>query len=362
MALGCIALIVSVSVLSGYEETIEETALSYLSHIEVRPADGRTIYDGKMDLRGALEDVESVTRVEPLIVREALARTRDGVDGVALHGMTADRFERLTGKTPGEGAFIGAEVARRLDLQEGDTAVIYAADDQRDPTAPVLFSIIVDGIVETGMQSIDESIIAMDIDQLKTTLRMDPEEVSMYSCTVDDPSNVREISSEIAAIIPGRLMVITWEDRYHSISSWIELQKEPVPIVLGLISIVAVFTVISTLLVAVVEKARSFAVLITIGMKPKDVMMIVALRALRIGINGSLIGVGVALAFALIQRTWEPIALDGTIYYVSALPVSLSPLPYLVVPVFAIVLTLVASIIPMVLARKLQPAQVLRFS
>ncbi|MBL0323446.1 MAG: hypothetical protein IPP80_13955 [Ignavibacteria bacterium] len=97
------------------------------------------------------------------------------------------------------------------------------------------------------------------------------------------------------------------------------MQKEPIPIVLGLISIVAVFTVISTLLIAVVEKTRSIAILMTIGMTPVRIMMIFLVRSITIGAMGSALGALVALAFVWIQSTWHLIRLDGAIYLVSEL-------------------------------------------
>ncbi|RPI67496.1 MAG: FtsX-like permease family protein, partial [Ignavibacteriae bacterium] len=88
---------------------------------------------------------------------------------------------------------------------------------------------------------------------------------------------------------------------------------------------------------------------------------IVLLRGLRIGIFGTSIGVGISLAFAIIQRTWHPITLDGTIYYVSALPVSLSPAPYLIVPAISIALVVMATVVPILAARRISPARALRF-
>ncbi|MBL0323425.1 MAG: hypothetical protein IPP80_13840 [Ignavibacteria bacterium] len=127
--------------------------------------------------------------------------------------------------------------------------------------------------------------------------------------------------------------VLTYLDTFQAISAWIELQKEPIPIVLGLISIVAVFTVISTLLIAVVEKTRSIAILVTIGMTrcgSRDDLL--CAQHHQPSAMGSALGALVALAFVWIQSTWHLIRLDGAIYYVSELPVSFSPAPFIIVP------------------------------
>ncbi len=360
VALGCTALIVSMSVLRGYEEMIEETALRYTSHLELRRFDGGVIPEADV-LQDRLRTVDHVERVDPLLVREALVRTRNGVEGAVLHGLTSARMPLLVPNGIQGGAGVGAEIARRLGVRVGDTLVLYASDGGGAAASPILFSARVDAVVQTGMQSIDESVIVMDLAQLQQALRLAPADVSHLAVELDDPTLARTIASQMAPEAGG-LMLITWEDRFQAIASWIELQKQPIPIVLGLISLVAVFTLVSTLLVTVVEKTRSLAILLTIGMAPRQVMTIVALRGLRISAAGAAIGVVISVMFAMVQRTWQPITLDGTVYYVSALPVSIDPAPYLIVPLASIVLAVAASVVPMLAVRRVQPARALRFS
>jgi len=360
VALGCTALIVSMSVLRGYEEMIEETALRYTSHLELRRFDGGVVPHAD-DLQRRLHQFDHVRRVDPLLVREALVRTRGGVEGAVLHGLTSARMPLLVPNGLQGGAGVGAEIARHLGVQVGDTVVLYASDGSSAEARPILFSSRVDAIVRTGMQTIDESVIVMDLAQLQQALRLAPADVSHLAVELDDPTLARTIAAQMAPQTEG-LMMITWEDRFQAIASWIELQKQPIPIVLGLISLVAVFTLVSTLLVTVVEKTRSLAILLTIGMSPGQVMGIVALRGLRISAAGALIGVTISAAFAVIQRTWQPITLDGAVYYVSALPVSADPAPYLIVPLISIVLAVAASVVPMLAVRRVQPARALRFS
>ena len=360
VALGCLALIVSISVLNGYEELIEDTALRYTSHIELRRFNGDTIGDVTSILQ-RMQSIEHVVSADPLVIREALVRTRNGVEGAVLHGLPPERVQTLLSTTLEGGVGVGAEISRRLGLSVGDTIVIYASDGNGTQATPILFSSRIDAVIQTGMQSIDESLIAMDLTSLRSALRLPDHGATHVAVALDDPYLAEPVAQRIAESELG-LMIITWHDRFQAIASWIELQKQPIPIVLGLISIVAIFTLVSTLLVTVVEKTRSLAVLMAIGMRPRQIMGVVVLRAVRIAVAGSLVGVVISLSFALIQRTWQPITLDGAIYYVSALPVSIGVAPYLIVPLISILLAVAASVIPMIAARKVQPARALRFS
>lgn len=356
VALGCIALIVSTSVLGGYEELITDTALKYTSHIEVRSISPDGIPKADL-LQRYIEKMDGVHSVSPVLQREALAKSRAGVDGIVLMGITETPNTLRVRKVS-----MGAAVARRLGLHVGDTLVIYTSDSLAMGATPRIFTLPIDSILTTGMQSLDESLVQVPIDVLRDKLGVAQTQTSTLAITLTDPERASDIAREIDIATGGRLQITTWKQRFEAISAWIELQRQPIPIVLGLISIVAVFTLVSTLLVTVVEKTRSFAILATLGLTPRRIARIVLLRGLRIGLIGIGIGVSISFAFAMIQRTWQPITLDGTIYYVSALPVSISPLPYLIVPAISLTLVILASLIPIVAARKISPVQALRFS
>lgn len=362
VALGCIALIVSTSVLGGYEELITDTALKYTSHIEVRSLrpDGIPQADVLQRYIAGLKSVRSVSHV---LQREALAKSRSGVDGVVLVG--SERVEdglSFRARRARNEVRVGASVAQRLGLKVGDTLVIYTSDSLAMGATPRIFTLPIGEILTTGMQTLDESLVQVPIDVLREKLAVEPSQTTSLAITLDDPERAMDVARAIDMATGGRLQVTTWKQRFEAISAWIELQRQPIPIVLGLISIVAVFTLVSTLLVTVVEKTRSFAILSTMGLTPGQIARIVLLRGMRIGLIGIGIGVGISLAFAIVQRTWQPITLDGTIYYVSALPVSLSPLPYLIVPAISLTLVVFASLIPIIAARKISPVQALRFS
>lgn len=377
VALGCIALIVAMSVLRGYEEAIVATATQFAAPVEIRPLFGQTIPESDKII-AIVKNVHGVRNVDPTVSREALARTRKGVDGVLLLGATQQRMAVLnkaiipgqgsasensaTQYSPAQGALVGVDLAARLGLHAGDTLVIYASSTSGGSTGPILFTVRIRDVIRSGMQSFDDAVVVMDIDALQAALQLQPSEISGIAVYPNDGVDADEMANRVGPVIGPRLFPQTYTQRFQSMASWIALQKEPIPIVLGLISIVAVFTIISTLLITVVEKTRSVAVLRCLGMSSRSILSVFALNGLRIGITGILLGTSISLAFLLAQKYWEFIRLDGTIYYLSSLPVSLSPLPFILVPSISLALCLVASIIPMVLASRVSPVQALRFS
>jgi lipoprotein-releasing system permease protein len=371
VALGTLALIVSISILDGYEERILETATRYTSHVEIRSKNPEGLHLTKAEMQ-SIKALDDVVLVSPIIIRESLARTRHGVDGVAIHGMESSRIERLlapaitAGDQPtGDDCLVGAEIARRLNLRVGDTLLLYTASqpdyENVGDQLHVLIASKVSGLVTTGMQSVDAGLVAMRMDALQRATHASADGATMLAIELRDPERADRVALRLLTMLPRDNMIYTWKARYAGVAGWIELQKKPIPVVLGLISIVAVFTLLSTLLVSVVLKTRSLAILSALGSAPGALMLVVLFRGLRLSITGSVIGMAVAFVFAYVQHTWSPIALDGAIYYVSTLPVSLAPAPYLIILLITLALSVCASVVPMVVARRVRVTEALRF-
>lgn len=372
VALGCIALVVAMSILTGYEQAIRSAALQFAAPIEVRSLMHPLLGSNAPHVISTITQTPGVAHVEPTLVREALGRTRKGVDGILLMGITPRRARTtlspiLTlGRLPSPdrsgiaGCVVGIDVARRLALQLGDTLVIYTAD-RGTVLSPILATAHVQGIMRSGMQQYDETAVFIDDAALHTMLRLPAQEASAISVYATDPERLDEVARSLTTALGPRMFVQTYRQRFAAMESWIALQKEPIPIVLGLISLVALFTVVATLLIAVVEKTRQVAVLRTIGMRGRQIAAIFVWQGLRAGITGCLIGCAVAAAFCYAQQTWQWITLDGAIYYVSALPVAFDVMPYLLVAATSVVTSLLASLAPVAIALRIDPARILQF-
>ncbi len=369
VALGTFALIMSVSILTGYEERIQEAALKFTSHVEVRPQ-----HISQHDLARLLTSIHELNGVEStrmMFVREALIRSRNDVDGVVVHGVDPSSLQETfsgivtegTLPTSSDDCVIGADIARKLSLRTGDTALFYAEQHQSDgELTPVMFISRISGIVTSGMGMIDGSLVVMDKGELARVMGSDSLASAVITVTLADPNRADLLAIRLRTLYPDNAQVTTWKERFAGIAGWIELQKQPIPIVLALISLVAVFTLISSIVVSVVLKSRSLAILSTLGLKLHEIMAVMFVRGLRLGCTGGLLGASLAWILVFIQHTWAPVSLDSSIYYVSTLPVSLSPLPFLIITLGVILLSVIASCLPLIAIKRLRISQILRFS
>jgi lipoprotein-releasing system permease protein len=150
-------------------------------------------------------------------------------------------------------------------------------------------------------------------------------------------------------------------DLYNTIFAWIELQRKPIPIVLGLIVLVAAFNVISTLLIIVVEKTHSIGVLRTLGAKPGSIAQIFITEGLVISMIGVLVGNLFAFVVSLLQSNYDIMKLKSDVYFMSSVPIDIRWEHYAIVSAIAIAIALCSTLIPARIASRILPLKALKF-
>jgi lipoprotein-releasing system permease protein len=148
---------------------------------------------------------------------------------------------------------------------------------------------------------------------------------------------------------------------YRNLFSWIELQKRPIPIILGLVIIVATVNIIGTLLMLVLDKTKEIGILMSMGATRWGITRIFLRQGLVIALLGAGLGnvLGFALCFA--QLEFKFFSLPSDIYFMNSVPILLRPEYFLVVTGVSIILSLACAYIPARLAARLRPVDTIRF-
>jgi lipoprotein-releasing system permease protein len=149
---------------------------------------------------------------------------------------------------------------------------------------------------------------------------------------------------------------------YRNLFSWIELQKKPVPLILGLIIVVATVNIIGTLLMMVLTKTREIGILRTMGATRWGITRIFLRQGFTIAVTGTLAGNLLALGLCLAQMHFKFFSLPSDIYFMNAVPILLRPEHFLLVSAVSIVLCMASSLVPARLAARLDPVHSIRFS
>ena len=140
-----------------------------------------------------------------------------------------------------------------------------------------------------------------------------------------------------------------------------ELQKKPIPIVLGLITLVAVFNIIGTLLMIILERTKFIGIIRSLGGKRRDLILLFTLNGVYLSSIGIILGNLLALILSLIQLHFDLITLPSTIYFISKVPIIIDPLNYLIVSLTAFAAAVTASFIPSFIASRFNIINAVRF-
>ncbi|MCX7908181.1 MAG: ABC transporter permease [Ignavibacteria bacterium] len=374
IALGVVALVVSLSVLDGFYNAIQENAIRFTSHIKIYTFNRQSISNPELIVKRIIEEIPEVDNAYPSISKEVLIRTKKNVEGVSLqslHKRNLDGLRRIETLPffkdiyQAEGIFVGKMLAERLGLKLGDTVLLVAIKNYQENNLPnpSFTKAQVIGIFESGMAKYDD-LFAFANRTVFYKLSGDEKPfqlVNSIDVYVKDLERLDSVATKIEKTLGYPFFCFTFYDLHSSIFAWIELQKEPIPIVLSLITIVAIFNVVTFLLVCVVEKTKSIGILSTIGLTTKEIAFVFLHLGQKISLYGLSIGIGLSFLFSLVQKYFGVIRLDSKVYFFDKLPISISLFNYLIVIIFTFVLTIITSLIPSIIASKVNPVRAIRF-
>lgn len=395
VALGSMALILALAILGGFERELSENAVKFTAHIEVTGFSKRPLEQASIVQRLMKDRIPNIRAVSSFVQAEGIARSKTFMDGVMIKGIvpTQDVSGIRNNMTEGVFAFtstdareviIGAKMARKLGLSLGKKLTVYSTDNATSSrlldstsspasnTIPQSFTenmisqavieqFTIVGIYETGMSEYDDLYAYIPFAQAQKLFRLPEGAASGFDVLVHDITRVQATSKAIDSLFGYPFFPMTVYEKYNDIFAWIDLQKQPVPLVLGLITIVAVFNIIATLLMAVVQKMSSIGVLRAIGMPEKRITQIFLMQGVFLGGAGSIIGCFVALMLCILQAKYKLITLQGNIYFLSSLPIEFSWQHYALVIGTSLIMSLVAAWIPARIGGRIPILKALRF-
>jgi lipoprotein-releasing system permease protein len=374
VALGTAALIIALTVLGGFEREITEKVVGFTSHVQVLAFQNQPLRHADRNMATMTDSIPAIRSVSPFVFREALIRSREGVDGVLLKGIdpqndnsTTRRYivagsydlEREQGGTPR--LVLGRKLAVRLGLGLGDRATIFGIDGFTDNGKARVMQFTVTGIYESGMAEYDDVYAYTDLADAQSLFQMG-DAVSGYDLLLSTVDSAASVADRVQDLLGYPHYGRTVFQTYRNLFSWIELQKKPVPIILGLIIIVATVNIIGTLLMMVLDKTREIGVLRSLGATRWGIMRIFLRQGLTIALVGTLLGNLIAFALCEAQLQLRFFSLPSDIYFMSTVPILLLPGNFLLVSAVTIALCLLSSLVPARLAARLQPVTAIRFS
>jgi lipoprotein-releasing system permease protein len=375
IALGTATLIIALAILSGFERTLTNTVVGYASHAEILSYNSRGFPDMYSTEAFLKQKVPMITSVEPFVASEVVLRSPRGISGLLLRGVSLKDASSIglrriiRGKAERENdtlasIIISAATAAELRTDTGKTIIafrLFEGMKSRDEVLANSKRFRITGIYETGMTEYDKALAYTSIGAAQQMLHYSDERSTGFSVWTSDVSLARSLADTINAVMRYPIYATSIYDMYQTIFAWIDLQKKPIPIILGLIILVAAFNIISTLLILVMEKTRSIAVLKSLGAHSRTIAGIFITEGGVIAVIGTVLGNIIALILSYLQQTYQIFKLNSDIYFMSSVPISIDWQHYVIVSFVALLIALTASVIPARIASRIAPARALHF-
>ncbi|HET6513226.1 MAG TPA: ABC transporter permease [Candidatus Kapabacteria bacterium] len=377
VAVGVAALIITLAILAGFEKTLTENVVRYTAHARVAVYGGRPIPDFRSTEAHLRRRVPEIVEVTPFVQREAVLRSPTTVAGVLLKGITPNDTAIVNRNTIIAGGdltsakgdtlqpiVLSEGLAKELNTEVGKalTAIRFHENiTSREQLLDNISRFRVVGVFRTGMSEYDNLHAFTTLEAAQQFVGFNPRQASGFNIMTHSLADVPKLTRDVGETLRYPYYVESVYDIGQTIFAWIELQKEPIPIILGLIIIVATFNVISTLLLIVIEKTHSIGVLKALGATNGGVAKIFITEGLVIGVIGTLMGNIIAFALSYLEAKYHFFKLKSDIYFMSSVPVSIEWEHYAAVSAIALVLALTATLIPARIAARMRPLHALRF-
>ncbi len=375
IVLGVTVLIMAISILNGFEKKISENIINFNAHINISGFSQKILPDRYLSEKKIRKKLNGLlTDISPYIEKKVILTQKNNAEGVILQGIDSIATVKLLKKIIVEGNYklgknkfgiiIGRKLADKLNVKLGNKLMVLALNNNEPPSfsnMPIIEQFKITGIYESGMSEYDDLHAYCNFQIAENFFEFN-DEVSGYNINISDINKIDSIKQVLSKLLPYPFHVRTYKDLNRQIFTWLELQKQPIPIILGLIIIVAVFNIVGALLMLIIQKTESIGILKTLGASNSQIIKIFVLQGLYLALIGITLGNLISYILSLLQKTYKIIPLPEQIYFLSSVPVSIDFKIYIVISLLALILCLITSLLPSYIASKIQPITAIKFN
>ena len=375
VALGIAIMLISIAVVVGFKNQIKDKVIGFVAPIHIQALNQNEsieetplIFDSVLCAR---LKKPFITEMHKTANKAGIIKTDDEILAVVLKGVDADynwnyiNSYLVEGKTPqyidnerSNDVVISKIISQKMSLNVGDPVRIWFVDKDMKARGRK-FNVV--GVYETGLQECDDRFLYCDLNQIRKLNGWDNDEIGHLEIWVDNQELINDYNEQIYFSIPTNLVSYTAMETYPHIFDWLELQDMNVVIIIALMLLVAGITIISMLLIIILERTSTIGLLKAMGASNGLIRRIFLKRSCRLLLIGMVIGNVIGLGLCLIQQYTNIIALSSESYYLSAVPIELNPWHILMLNVGTFVLWVLMLLLPTMLINNVRPSKSIRF-
>jgi lipoprotein-releasing system permease protein len=382
IALGVATLIVVTSVMSGFQVELVSRILGVNGHISVEAYAGQKL-ENYQPLVTQIRGIEDVASATPVLDGQALLSTESGgARGGLVRGISLDDLRALhpisdhilagslADFTGDDAVVVGVGLATTYRLRIGDSLTVISPEGAATAfgTIPRVRAYKVVAIFDSGLNDYNSSVVFLPLPAAQVFFQK-PNAVTGIEIRLQDPDQVNAVGRAIAPLLRDRqVFARDWRHANDTIIGVLQVQKDTMFIVLGMIVLVAAFNVVSSLIMLVKDKRADIAVLRTIGASSFSVMRIFLMCGAFVGVSGTVIGTIIGVVFChyivAVQHFVEHITggrvFDASVFMLSELPNTIDWSDVARVVALGLILSLLATLYPSWRAARTDPVEALR--
>jgi lipoprotein-releasing system permease protein len=381
VALGVAALIIVMSVMNGFRAELFDKIVGLNGHAVVLGYDGRL--SNWQQIADQAKKTPGVTSAVPLIETPLMATANGRFEGVIVRGMRVGDIRAnktimsgvvagdMRSLAPGGGKVaIGSRLADTLGAYPGSQITLWNPEGRSTVvgTVPREVTYTVGAVFEIGVYDYDKAFVLLPMQDAQELLLMG-DQVGQIEIQTTDPDKVQEIVAPIRKLIQGKGLVVDWRQMNSALFQALEVERVAMFVVLSLIVLVAVFNILSSLIMLVRAKTRDIAILRTMGASRRGMMNVFVTVGVTIGSLGIVLGVILGAIFLFFrqdvvngiqaitgQNLWDP-----SVRFLTDLPSKSDPFEVTAIVLTALILSFLATLYPAYKAAGTDPVQVLRY-
>ena len=383
IALGVTALITVLSVMNGFVTELRERILGMAAHVTISGYEGE-LKDWRTVARQVTDSQPGVVGLAPYIRTEGMLTFGQEVSGSIVRGILPEEEPKvsnvwekmlegkITDLTPGSyNIILGKGLARSLGVVVGEKVTLVTPQAMTTPAGilPRLKRFTISGIFEVGHNEYDTAMAFIHLQDAAKLFRYKEDGVTGIRLKLDDLFQAPWVRQDLSKTLPGLYWLSDWTLQHANFFRAVQIEKRMMFIILFLIIAVAVFNLMSSLVMVVTDKQADIAILRTLGARPSSILLIFMVQGSVIGLIGLLLGTigGISLALNVetvvpfIERLFGVDFMPADVYYISDFPSELHWSDVFEVTGFAFFFSLISTILPALRASKTQPAEALRY-
>ena len=377
IALGVAILIIVMSVMNGFRTELINKILGFNPHIIVKPYEKKI---NKDELKNLDLFKDNILRTAFTFSGQGILINKENTIGILVRSYLENDIHKIDLIKKGiiDGSLqsfskntisIGKELAISLDLIVGDQITIMSTANLQTPfgNLPLQEKFTISSVFSTGLAEFDQNVIFMPFENANSLFELSDLDIDL-EIFLNKPDKVRLIQDRLQKIFSDHY-VYSWVDLNKSFFGALKVERNVMFIILTLIIIVAAFNIISGLTILVKNKTKEIAILRTLGISKISITKIFFLTGFTIGFLATITGVAIGILFSyyieeirvLITSIFNIRLFPEEIYFLSQMPSELNFGYIIIISLFSLLITFLATIFPSLSAAKLDPVKALKY-